>query len=179
MIKKFLLILALTYFLMLIKADSLKLSPLKAELFLKGEKECLNYFIEPDSDSLSIEIKWSKNKSNSFYDYYLLEDDVKIKSSIRKVKSGVYEICFYPKERGEYYGLVLFSRKEGLLGIGSFVKLSVEGNFSSIKTKNDSSHINLLTGRTVSNNEGNINYFLVFIFLVLFFILIILIFYPS
>ena len=119
-----------------------------------GEKICRNITIYANKEiSIIIRDKWTDIKgSRNIRDYNLSSDDIEIKvTSQNKVlassdKKAVW-ICFSGKEKGDFYGAVLFESENWSLTAGSWVNLNIT------YSKKDNS--NLLTGAGIRIINGN------------------------
>jgi hypothetical protein len=109
---------------------TLGISPQKISInSSKGQAVCENFSLKGDKDIIfDGEIKWSYIKSEKISDYNISSEELEISSFYpTKINPGKYEICINAKNKGKYYGALLYSAEETSFGIGSWIELEISG----------------------------------------------------
>ena len=131
--KNILFIIYFIFIIGLVSATSLSISPSRFSLNMYvGEKICKDIFIDSDNGSIVIgDDVWSISKSNFLNDYNISSDsfdiDILYPHEISITERTKVKICIIAKDRGEYYGALLYKIKDKPLRAGTWIELNVDG----------------------------------------------------
>lgn len=98
------------------------------ELSLVGYKNewiCETIIIKPENIDISINSKWSNNRTKNIFDYNLTNDNVRVELNYSKVNNLSYNICLKSKYLLEKEGILFIRVKDKPIGIGIWINLKV------------------------------------------------------